>query len=88
MESEAEHLVRGAHDNRRPVSQETLYSRAETISAHLSNLGRGLHSLTSQLNLSAFYGMGAARRGCVAHVKGVLGGVKGVFGCQTRLKLS
>ena len=38
-------------------------------------LGRGLHSFTSQLNLSANYGMGGARRGCVAHVKGVLGGV-------------
>jgi len=37
--------------------------------------GRGLHSLTSQLNLSAFYGIGGARRGCVPHVKGVLGGV-------------
>jgi hypothetical protein len=32
---------------------------------------RGLHSLTSQLNLSALYGIGGARRGCVAHVKGV-----------------
>ena len=33
--------------------------------------GRGLHSFTSQLNLSAIYGMGGARRGCVAHIKGV-----------------
>jgi Zn-dependent M16 (insulinase) family peptidase len=33
--------------------------------------GRGLHSFTSQLNLSAFYGIGGARRGHVAHVKGV-----------------
>jgi len=42
-------------------------------------VGRGLHSSTSQLNLSAFYGIGGgiggARRGCVARVKGVLGGV-------------
>ena len=36
---------------------------------------RGLHSFTSQLNLSVFYGIGAARRGCVALVKGVFGGV-------------
>ena len=42
--------------------------------------GRGLHSFTSQLNMSAVYGIGGARRGCVAHVKGVLGGVKGVWG--------
>jgi hypothetical protein len=40
--------------------------------------GRGLHSFTSQLNLSAFYGIGVARRGCVAHVKEVVGGVYGV----------
>ena len=37
--------------------------------------GRGLHSFTSQLNLSAFYGIGGARRDCVAHVKGMLGGL-------------
>jgi len=29
----------------------------------------------SQLNLSVFYGSGGARRGCAAHVKGVLGDV-------------
>jgi TPR repeat protein len=40
--------------------------------------GRGLHSFTSQLNLSAFHGIGGARRGCVARVKGVLGGAQGV----------
>jgi hypothetical protein len=39
---------------------------------------RGLHSSTFQLNLSALYGIGVARRGCVSHVKGVLGGVQGV----------
>jgi hypothetical protein len=33
--------------------------------------GRGLHSFTSQLNLSTVHGIGGARRGCVAHVKGV-----------------
>ena len=36
--------------------------------------GRGLHLFTSQLNLSVFYGIGVARRGCVSRVKGVLGG--------------
>jgi len=41
--------------------------------------GRGLHSFTSQLNLSAFNGIGGARRGCVARVKGVLGGCPGCF---------
>ena len=35
---------------------------------------RGLHSLTSQLNFSAFFGIGVARWGCVAHVKAVSGG--------------
>jgi hypothetical protein len=37
--------------------------------------GRGLHSTTSELDLSAFYVIRGARRGCVAPVKGVLGGV-------------
>ena len=34
-------------------------------------LGRGLHSFLSQLNMSAFYVIGGARRGCVARAKGV-----------------
>jgi hypothetical protein len=42
--------------------------------------GRCLHSFTSQLNLSAFYGIGGGRKGSSARVKGVLGGVKGVKG--------
>jgi hypothetical protein len=37
--------------------------------------GRGLHSSTFQLNLSALYGIRGARRGYVAHVKGELRGV-------------
>jgi hypothetical protein len=37
--------------------------------------GRGLHSSTFQLNLSAAYGIGGGRKGCVARVKGVSGGV-------------
>ena len=32
-------------------------------------------------NLSALYGIGDARRGCVARVKGVLEGVRGCVGC-------
>ena len=35
-------------------------------------LGKALHSSTYQLNLSASYDLGGARRGCVARVKGVL----------------
>ena len=41
----------------------------------LSPTGRGLHSFTFQLNLSALYGTGGARKNSVAHDKGVLGGV-------------
>jgi len=37
--------------------------------------GKGLDSSTFQLNLSALYGIGGARRGCVARAKGVLGGI-------------
>jgi len=32
--------------------------------------GRGLHSSTYRLNLSALYGIGGARRDCVARMKG------------------
>ena len=35
---------------------------------------RGLHSSTFQLNLSALYGVGGARRGGVARANGVIGG--------------
>jgi hypothetical protein len=50
-----------------------------------------IHSFTSQLNLSAFYEIGGARRDCVARFKSVLGGCLwcvGCFVCETRLKLS
>jgi len=36
---------------------------------------RGLHSFTSQLNLSALCGIGGARRDCVTRVQGVSGGL-------------
>jgi hypothetical protein len=45
------------------------------LAAELQNTGRGSHSSTFQLNLSALYGIGGAQRGCVARVKGVSGGV-------------
>ena len=38
----------------------------------------GSHSSTFQLNLSALYGRGGARRGCVARVHGAFAGVYGV----------
>jgi len=44
----------------------------------LRNTGRGLQSSTFQLNLSALYVTGGARRGYVARIKGVFGGVWGV----------
>jgi hypothetical protein len=50
------------------------FSKTSTGGANLT-LGRGLHSFTSQLSLNASYGIGGARRGCVARVKGVLEGV-------------
>jgi len=37
----------------------------------LAPFTRGLHSSTFQLNLSALHGVGGARRGCVARVRGV-----------------
>ena len=58
---------------------------------HVLVAGRGLHSLTSQLNLSAFCGTWGAFRGCVGGVEEVSGGIRGCLGCilcQTRLRLS
>jgi hypothetical protein len=56
--------------------------------------GRGLHSSTFRLNVSAFYGIGGALRdylGVVLRVlrscRGVLWGV-GCMSCQIRLRLS
>mmetsp|Transcript_31093 Transcript_31093/g.77895 ORF Transcript_31093/g.77895 Transcript_31093/m.77895 type:complete len:185 (-) Transcript_31093:176-730(-) len=47
MEAEAEHLARSSQPRDDPgsASQETLYTLAETISAHLSNLGDVLHGI-------------------------------------------
>ena len=50
--------------------------------------GRGLHSSTFQLNLSALHGIGAACKGCVARDKGVFRVCRVFCVCQTRLKLS
>jgi len=66
-------------------------SPASPAAAAVAAAGRGLHSSTFQLDLSALYGIGGARGGCAARVKGVSGGaqgVKGLFLCWTRLKLS
>ena len=41
------------------------------LAAHYIDCGRGLHSSTFQLNLSALYGIRGERRGYVARVNGV-----------------
>ena len=60
--------------------------------------GRGLHSFTFQINVSAFCGIGGASKGCLGAIEGVLWGVRGdkgplwgeqdVFLFQKRLRLS
>ena len=70
-------------DECRPLpsdSTRTVESKAPTA--------RGLHSFTSQLNVSAFYGIGGAWGGFVACVKGVFRVVRVFCVCQARLKLS
>ena len=52
------------------------------------DIGRGLHSSTFQLNLSAFYRIRGAPRGYVARVKGEFRVCRVLCVCQTRLKLS
>ena len=51
-------------------------------------LGRGLHSSTFWLNLSAFCGIGVACGGCVGVFSGGVWGCLGCTLCQERLKLS
>jgi len=43
--------------------------------------GRGLHSSTFQLNVSALCGIGVAFRGCPGGVEGVSGAVRWYLGC-------
>jgi hypothetical protein len=53
--------------------------------------GRGLHSSTFRLNVSAFCVTGGAFRGWLGGVSKVSGGIMGCFGCiscEKRLKLS
>ena len=53
--------------------------------------GRGLHSSTVWLNVSAFCVIGGVIRGYIGGVWQALGGVKGCLGyilCQKRLRLS
>jgi hypothetical protein len=50
--------------------------------------GRGLHSSTFRLNVSAFSGMGDAFRDCFGGCAGVCRRCLGCILCQKRLKLS
>ena len=45
--------------------------------------GRGLHWSTFTLNVSAFYGIGSAFRGCLRSVYEVLGGIMVYFMSET-----
>ena len=58
-----------------PISPEDLIMKTKRVLA-ANNGGRGLHSSTFQLNLSALYGIGGARRACVARTRDV----RGVYG--------
>jgi hypothetical protein len=65
---------RGAAPNQSCRLRETLlHSAPQATWPCAGAVGRGLHSSTSQLNLSAFCGIRGARRGCVARVKGGYG---------------
>jgi hypothetical protein len=65
---------RGEHE--KEVVDADAERAAETLRSFDEDLdGRCSHSSASQLNLSALYKIGGARRGCVARVQGVIGGV-------------
>jgi hypothetical protein len=53
--------------------------------SHLSHFGglvsgRGLHSSTCRLNVSAVCGIGGTLRGCLGGVEEISGGISGVLG--------
>jgi hypothetical protein len=58
---------------------------SETVNKVL--VGRGLHSSTLQLNVSAYYGIGGQLRGYSGGVYVVCQGVCGGVLCQKRLRL-
>ena len=59
----------------------TTSKQSGCVSEEHSLGSRGLHSFTFQLNVSALYGIGGARRGCVARVEGMFR-VCRVFYCE------
>ena len=71
-------MARGGGDVRRNMGQ--AFAVAWCRDGETLAVGRGLHSSKFQPNLSALYGIGGARRGCVARIKGVCR-VCRVFSC-------
>ena len=63
-----------------PVADGNIRAENLVLAAFKAVAGRGLHSSTFQLNFNALYGIGGARRGRVARVKGLSGGL-GCLGC-------
>jgi len=62
-----------------PLRRQTRTSASPEWDGHAPPAARqGLTLVHVRLNLSALYGIGDARRGCVARVNGVLTGVQGV----------
>jgi hypothetical protein len=55
----------------------------EAVRCHPDNLppGRGLHSSTFRLNVSAFCGLGGACRGCIRGLQEVSRDSRGCLGC-------
>jgi len=64
-----------------PLPALPLGSRLVSVAELRGKAGRGSHSSTLQLNLSAFRVTGGAVRGCFGGVLGVVEGIRGVFVC-------
>ena len=58
---------------------------AEGVGQHAQPVVRGLHSFTSQLNLSALYGIGGVRKGLCSPCEA---GVRRCVGCVGRFFVS
>ena len=77
------HLLQTREHAAHPHPRRVVHVREEPLAAHLHEVpaGRGLHSSTFRLNVSAFCGVGGAFRGCSGGVYEVLRGSRRCLGC-------
>jgi hypothetical protein len=82
---------KGTHSWRHPEKQPHTPAHFRGVRTAALILGRGLHSSTFRLNVSAFYRIGVACSGCLGGFQEVFGSIRGSLRyviCQKRLNMS